>query len=715
MTELEAKIKAKIPGPDTGIEVKRTMCDMCTPLCHCGIDAYVKDGRVVKIEGTKGHPMNNGVLCTKGANNRAYIYRSDRLTTPLRRTGKRGSGKFEPIGWDEAYDEIAKNLLAARERDGANSVMFYSGYGKWYRFMLQRMAHAFGSVNYGAESSTCFTANRMAWLTMTGKFARPDMQGAKLFLAWGSATHYSRFNVANGIDDFKRRGGTVILVDPRITPAAQRSADLHLRVKPGTDGLLASCIAGLIIKNGWHDTEYIAKYVHGFEQYAQYVCSMDLQETARVTGVPAELIEKAARMIGTIKPMSVENSPGSLIHQTNGYQSSRAVFALSVITGNYNSPGGNQPLDFGFCEQGAGFVTGDEEFAVENAPADFAERVGARRFPVWGALIKQAQCCDLARQILEGTPYPVRTLVAHGMNYRMFPDSDYMRRAIESLDFYVDVDLFMTDSAKLADIVLPCVSSFEREEFKVYPGGFAAYYTPAIEPVGESRSDARIIQELSARLGLKDEYLLGGYRKCIEHLVKKVGLDVNEMARSDLPVKAPPEAMIKPVPRGYIDRGCATKTGKIELYSELIASCGNKYEPLPKYYPPAELPNSDFPFTLMTGVRIPNAIHSRLHDVPWARSLRPEASADINPEDAASLGVERGDDIRLRNEHGEITVKANPTAMAGRGQVYIYHAYPEADAAKLLGRDTLDEYSGFPGYLSGRCAVEKLEKGGREA
>ena len=162
MTELEAKIKAKIPGPDTGIEVKRTMCDMCTPLCHCGIDAYVKDGRVVKIEGTKGHPMNNGVLCTKGANNRAYIYRSDRLTTPLRRTGKRGSGKFEPIGWDEAYDEIAKNLLAARERDGANSVMFYSGYGKWYRFMLQRMAHEFGSVNYGAESSTCFTANRMA-------------------------------------------------------------------------------------------------------------------------------------------------------------------------------------------------------------------------------------------------------------------------------------------------------------------------------------------------------------------------------------------------------------------------------------------------------------------------------------------------------------------------------------------------------------------------
>ena len=116
--------------------------------------------------------------------------------------------------------------------------------------------------------------------------------------------------------------------------------------------------------------------------------------------------------------------------------------------------------------------------------------------------------------------------------------------------------------------------------------------------------------------------------------------------------------------------------------------------------------------TPMTGVRIPNAILSRLHNVPWARSLRPEPAADINPEDAAALGIERGDDIRIRNEHGEITVKANPTAMAGRGQVYIFHAYPEADAAKLLGRNVLDEYSGFPGYLSGRCTVEKIVEGG---
>ncbi len=705
MTELEAKIKAKIPGEDTGIEVRKTMCDMCTPLCHCGIDAYVKDGKVIKIEGIKGHPMNDGLLCTKGISNRGYIYRSDRIMTPLRRTGPRGSGKFEPISWEEAYEEIARRLLKTKAGLGPDAVVFYSGYDKWYRFMLQRMAFAFGSVNYGSESSSCFTANRMAWLTMTGKFARPDIPNARLYVAWASATHYSRFTNANGFDDFHRRGGKIIIVDPRITPAVERSCDLHLRVKPGTDGLLASCIAGLIIKNGWHDVEYIEKYVHGFDKYAGYVCSLDLDEVARITTVPREKILMAAEMMGTIKPMSLENSPGSLIHQTNGFQSSRAVFALAAITGNYNRLGGNQPLDFCFCEMGAGFVTDDEEFAIENIPEGYDKRVGAERFPIWGRLITQMQCTDLARQILEGEPYPLRCLVAHGMNYRMFPDSGYMRRALESLDFFVDIDLFMTETAKLADIVLPACSSFEREEFKCYPGGFARYYRPAIEPVGQSRSDARIISELSARLGIEDEYLLGGYRKCVEHVIRDAGLDFAELLEKDDFVRS--TKMMKWKEMGYLDHGCATKTGKIELWSELIDEIGGDYDPLPRYYEPSVRPTEAEPYIFLSGVRIPNAIHTRLHNVPWARSLRPDAAADISVEDAEALGISAGDDIILENSHGRLEVKANPTAMVAPGQIYLFHGYPEADGTTLLSHDELDPYSGFPGYKCGRCSMRK--------
>lgn len=709
MTELEKKIRAKIPGEDTGIEVRHTVCDMCAPGCHCGIDAYVKDGKVLKIEGTKGHPMNNGLLCAKGVNNRGYIYRADRITTPLRRTGARGSGEFEPISWDEALGAIAENLNRTREKYGPNGVAFFSGYDKWYRFMLQRLAFDFGSVNYGTESSTCFTASRMAWVTMTGKFARPDLQNAKLFLAWSSATHYSRYTAANGLDEFKRRGGKVIFVDPRITPGIERDADLHLRVRPGTDGLLANCLAGILIRTGRYDAEYVEKYVHGFGEYAKYVASVDPAETSRVTGVPEADILKAADMIAAIRPMSVENSPGSLIHQTNGYQTARAVFALAVITGNYNRPGGNQPLDFSFCEQGAGFRTYDEKFAIENMPENYGERIGAKRFPVWAKLVTQMQAVDMARQMLEGTPYPVRALMAHGLNYRMFPEPEYTKKALMSLDFFADVDLFLTDSARMADIVLPACSSFERDDFRVYPGGFAKYYTPVIPPLGQARDDARIIQGLAEKLGIRDEYLLGGYRKCVEYAIRDTGIDLDETIRSPLPLKCPNVG--KFVPGAYLAGGCKTATGKIELYSELIASCGGGLEPLPVWHEPSVRPDEKHPFIFLSGVRIPNAIHTRLHNVPWARSLRPDPMADMSVKDAARLGIGRGDAIRLYNDVGSITVKANPTAMVAPGQIFMFHGYPEANASDLISREALDPYSGFPGYLSGSCAVEKLEKG----
>ena len=136
MTDLDRKIKAKIPGPDTGIEIRHTLCDICSPGMHCGINAYIRDGKVIKIEGTDGHPSNDGKLCTKGLSNRQYIYRKDRVKTPLLRTGPRGEGKFEPISWEDAYTKIAENLNQAKERYGAESVVFYSGYSKWYRRML---------------------------------------------------------------------------------------------------------------------------------------------------------------------------------------------------------------------------------------------------------------------------------------------------------------------------------------------------------------------------------------------------------------------------------------------------------------------------------------------------------------------------------------------------------------------------------------------------
>ena len=141
MPELERLLKAKIPGERTGIEIKHSLCAICSPGHHCGLDCYVKDGVILKVEGTPDHPYNRGKICSKGVNNRQYVYRADRIRTPLRRVGERGEGKFEPVSWEEAYKIIGEKLNAVKAQYGPQAVAFFSGYCKWYRPLFHRLAY----------------------------------------------------------------------------------------------------------------------------------------------------------------------------------------------------------------------------------------------------------------------------------------------------------------------------------------------------------------------------------------------------------------------------------------------------------------------------------------------------------------------------------------------------------------------------------------------
>ena len=275
MDSLEALIKAKIPGPETGIEKKNTVCAICSPAYNCGVCAYVKDGKMVKLEGLDEHPRNKGCLCTKGLSGRGFAYREDRIKTPLRRTGKRGEGKFEPITWDEAYKEIAEKLNHIKAADGPQAVAFFGGYNKWFRPWLRRFAHSFGTMNYGTESSTCMTTGWMAWKTAIGQLARPDMSNCDLLLGWAFNPYYSGYLKAQGAEEARSRGMKVIVVDPKITPTTEKMCDLHLRPYPGTDGALALCMGNILIRKGWIDKEYIDKYVHGFKEYAEYAAGFN--------------------------------------------------------------------------------------------------------------------------------------------------------------------------------------------------------------------------------------------------------------------------------------------------------------------------------------------------------------------------------------------------------------------------------------------------------
>ena len=706
MNDLNSKLKAKIPGEDTGIITRNSFCDVCAPGPHCGVTCYVKDGKIIKVEGTDGHPTNHGLLCPKGQSNRQYVYRKDRVLTPLRRVGERGEGKFEPITWDEAYVEIVSRLNQVKEEYGPSSVAFYSGYNKWYRPFLQRLAYSFGSVNYGTESSSCFTSTIMSWRCATGEaFVAPDIRNAGVFLGWCYNGYYGQYLSTAGVEKARERGMKVIVIDPRITPAVEKQCDLHLRIKPGTDCALALCFGRELIVNDWVDHDYIEKNVHGYEEYKAYVMDFTPEKVAEITDVPADQIRLAARMIHENMPLAINQSGAAMVHHTNGMQTHRAVMALSALMGTYDRPGGMIPAPLTYAHSMAGFSTMDHEFPFEKYPEGQPRPIGGDRFPLWDKVVGEMQGCDLARQITEGTPYPVKALWAHGMNFRMFNGSGDLEAAIKELDFFVAIDLFLTDSAKLADIVLPCCSSFEREEFKVFGGGFGQWTERVIEPLGQSRPDDEILCELARRLDLDDDLLKAGPEACVRHILRNTRVDVDHLKANR---QFPQKLDVDVIPVGQ--HGFHTPTGKFELWSTTIDGIPG-LDPLPTYKDSInDADPEEYPFRLVSGARLPTTLHSRLHDVPWLRSMRPDPTADLNDKDAEALGIKRGDWITISTHVGSVTVCANPTLRVKPGTIFMYHGYREADINSIIPSGHNDPYSGFPGYRSVRCAVALVQK-----
>lgn len=702
--------KAKIACDETGIQVKRTLCDICCPGMHCGVDAYVKDGQIIKLEGTKEHPRNHGKLCTKGSAGRQYLYREDRIKTPLRRVGERGEGRFEPVSWDEAYKIIADNLLKAKKEYGADSVAFFSGYTKWYRQYLHRFAYSFGSINYGTECSTCFKASEMAWEATVGLNSDPDMENSNVILGFALNAFHSNHLMSARLLKLKDQGKKFIIIDPRKTPATQKLADIHLQLQPGTDGALALGMANLIIQNNWHDKEYIEKYTYGFEQYAEYVKQFDLERTARITGLKPEDIYAATKLYATSGPASITETSCSLTHHINGFQNYRAMICLNGLTGNFDRPGGQIPEKSTFYDMPAGYHMYEHEYYLDVMPSRRSDAIGCRKYPLWSKFMPEFQAMDLSRQILEGTPYPIKALYGAGMNAKMFPDTQKMYWALKSLDFFVDTDLFLTDTAKYADIVLPACTSYERGEFKAYMGGYATFTKPVIKPLYESKSDVQILKELADVMDLDDPLLREGYEAEINYMIRDLSVTIDDMKASDLPIHVPEARDV--VPGEFTKNGMNTASGKFEFYSNYIAEFKDMgLDPIPTWKGTLDDEGADpkeYPLILVTGSRIPNAIHSRLHNLAWTRSLRKEPMADLNEDDAREMGIKAGDTVEIETITSKIRMKANPSVKIRKGDVQIYHGYTEANANDLIGSTHTDPYSGYPGFKSSRCRVRKV-------
>ena len=699
----------------TGIEIRKSICTICDPQTQCGLDLHVKDGKIVKVEGSKEHPYSVGTLCSKGAATRQYIYSEDRLKTPLKRTGPRGSGKFEPISWDEALDTIAVKFNEIKLQNGPESVIFFSGYTKYFRPYLKRLAHSFGSPNYLTESSTCHRATAMAQKLTFGQPGGPDLKNTRCLLVWSANPFYTNPGNARAILKGRERGMKLIVVDPRETPTTAL-ADIHLPVRPGTDGALALSMANVIIHEKLYDRDFVGNHSYGFEDYSEYVQHFTPEKGEELTGVPADKITEAARMYASIKPAAIMPSASPVVHHTNGVQNYRAVFDLIGLTGNYDIIGGNFVVPASFLHAPGLILTREHEFIQTRPWSEMAPRVGADRFPVWvDVLDEEAQAMHLPFQIRSGEPYPLKALIGFGMNYRMWPDSKGLLESVEKLDFFVNVDIFMTDTCKSADIVLPACTSVERSELRCYPMGYIIFTQPAIPPLYESRSDVEIIYELAGRLGLDDPLLKAGYEASVDWILAPSGISVAEL-------KKYPGGMFVPNPiklpeKKYLKAGFKTPSGRMEFKSKVLERYAGRpgFEALPVYTPPKHSKEStpelaqDYPFILNTGSRLPMFVHTRTYRLSWTNSLRPNhPAADINPADAARLGIQQDEAVRISTPKDAIVVKANLTQMVQPGVVHMYHGHSEADVNMLFEGDYLDPLSGYPGFKSALCRIEKV-------
>ncbi len=708
-------------------EIKKSICRVCAR--GCPLDLWLKDGRPVKVE--PSNAAAGGQLCALGYGYKEYVTRPDRIRAPMKRVGKRGSGKWKEISWDEAYGEIAKKLLAIRKKDGADAVAFYTGYSKWYRPVFQRFVYSFGTLNYGTESSACHQSYRMANELLFGSLTMPDIKNSDLFIGWAYNPFYSGNSQNNPLEDFRERGGRVLLVDPKWTPAA-KFADILLRPDPGTDGALALFFANYLIQNGKTDTEYIEKYVHGFAEYKKYVRQFSAERTAKLTSVPEAELLAAAELIADSPRFSISLSGAAIPHHTNGMQNCRAVLSLLALTANFDREGGNLPVEYPndafnlkvewdkfvdevrpLSEDGSGYQNSCA-WRRRNPAFNWKGRrlckpkIGSQRFPLWAEIVDEFQSMDLTRQIFEGTPYPVKAVFALGMNRRMFLENDKLMEALKKLDFFVDVDLFWTDAAQLADIVLPACSSLERAEL-ISAGNSVRYVEPAMEPLYASKSDVDILSELAERMELDDALLRAGYDTIVKYVIRKIGLTLDQLKSSGAPQPIPGK-MPYFAGRSLAD-GLRTPTGKIELWSETVARFSREYglNPLPTYRQSLSRGGAkDYPLILTAGSRIPTRFHSRYHGVKSAAFFRPYPAADINPADARRLGISQGDDISITTPAGSISVKAEVTNAAKEGVVFMFQSYAEeANVNRIIDIDHLDPYSGFPGYRTVRCRVKK--------
>lgn len=679
--------------------VVHTVCSHDCPDSCAVLVTVNEEGRAVKVQGDPTQPVTQGFLCGKVAKYLDRVYSPERILFPLRRRpgaqkGPRPRGRehesFERVTWDEALDAIAARLQQISDQYGSESILPYSYAGTigvlGYGSMDRRFFHRLGASRL--DRTICSEAGGQAWNLVYGKkMGTPteDFRLAKLILAWGANVHGNNIHLWPMIEQARRNGARLIVIDPYRTRTAAL-ADWHIAIRPGTDAALALGMMHVILNEGLEDRAYIAEFTHGFQQLAERVRTYTPECVARYTGMSAAQIEQLAREYATTRPAALRMNYG-VQRCENGGAATRAIAMLPALTGAWKHRGGGGQLST------SGAFAWNKQ-AVERPDLVLASPLGREA--------RIVNMCTLGHALTElgnrdqgtgisksdgeaehGGP-PVHALFVYNSNPgAVAPNQNAVRHGLARADLFTVVhDLFFTDTTDYADFILPATTFLEHTDIQgAYGHYFVQLSKQAIEPPGEARSNVWLFGQLAQRMGFPEDC----FRDTPEAIIRQalaIGADghstnanmehitfedLDEQGHIPLAFHGDPEAHpFLPYTRGPF----ATPTGKIEFYSETLAAAG--LDPLPAFVPPVESRWSEkaqrYPLELL-GRKNDNYMNSTFANLEGHRKMEIKTSQrlEMHPADAQARSITEGAAVRIFNERGSLNLTAllNPNLPVG--------------------------------------------------
>jgi anaerobic dimethyl sulfoxide reductase subunit A len=643
----------------------RTVTTSCPYNCggRCIVNVRISGGVVTGI-GTDKRPHPSLKACVRGLAQRDVLYAKDRLTRPLKRTGPRGEGRFTPISWNEAMDTVSGKLAGTKDRYGPDAVLLIASAGSvGSLYGASRAAHRFFSMYGGAtrfrgnmsfEGATF--ASRQTFGSVVDGSSPDNLLHSRLIILWGWNPVVTRFGPATAgyLAKVRKAGTKIVCVDPRQSPSARDLADQWVPIRPGTDAALLIAMAHVVISEGLHDRTFLEKYTHGFDAFADYVSGREdgvaktPEWAEKITGVPAGIASQLAREYATNKPAALCAgwAPG---RSAFGEQYHRAAMALSAMTGNIGIEGGNAGGGTGMVPQG---LTG-------------------KTLPIPRSASPAVHVTEVYDAILQGKaggyPSDIKLLYIVGTNFlNQFLNTNKGVRAMMTPEFIVAHELFLTPTARYADIVLPVRHFLEtRDLVQPWIGGpYAILTDKAVEPLAETRTDLDIFSELAQRLGLagyNDRAEEDWLREFVDGTRELPGWE--EMKRKGVHEHGPerPWVAFREEIEDPEKHPFPTPSGKIEIFSENIAKMNTPgIPPIPRYIDPWEGPNDPRRDTYPLQLVSPHArtrVNSMFDNIGRLKRHAKNALW-LNTADALSRGIADGDAVTVFNKRGRLLATA---------------------------------------------------------